>query len=127
MVRDAVLDFVVELMSLPSGLTANGLQVRSAHWQHSAARALHTRPQHDAHSCCGCVAACCRLQVLLFNLLPSPGSPLLPPETPGAPWEVPPQAAEVQDAVIAAIEQVCGVFVAQSAGLSASSGRTHSS
>lgn len=46
------------------------------------------------------------MQVLLFNLLPPPGSPALQADVPGEAWEPPPFAVEVQAAVVDAIEQV---------------------
>lgn len=53
-----------------------------------------------------CDALCCAVQVLLFNLLPPPGSPALQADVPGEAWEPPPFAVEVQAAVVNAIEQV---------------------
>lgn len=46
------------------------------------------------------------VQVLLFNLLPPPGSPPLQEDVPGEAWVPPPVAVEVQDAVVDAIDQV---------------------
>lgn len=57
---------------------------------------------------CVCVHA---TQVLLFNLLPPPGSPPLQPDVPGEPWVAPPLAVEVQAAVVDAMEQVGLCFV----------------
>lgn len=59
-----------------------------------------------AHSPVPCAVTCCAMQVLLFNLLPPPGSPALQADVPGEAWEPPPFAVEVQAAVVDAIEQV---------------------
>jgi hypothetical protein len=47
-------------------------------------------------------------QVLIFNLLPPPGSPPLQPDERGAAWSVPPLAVEVQAQVVDAMERVSG-------------------
>jgi hypothetical protein len=46
------------------------------------------------------------VQVLLFNLLPPPGSSPVQPDVPGEPWVPTAEAREVQAAVVDAIEQV---------------------
>lgn len=72
-------------------------------------------PLTDAHvQPCLVVAVVC-VQVLLFNLLPPPGSPPLQEDVPGEAWVPPPVALEVQGAVVAAIEQV-GVCTATASG-----------
>jgi hypothetical protein len=45
-------------------------------------------------------------QVLIFNLLPPPGSPPLQPDERGAAWSAPPLAVEVQAQVVDAMERV---------------------
>lgn len=84
------------------------LSTRSQHPHNQAASIIDPQPSgsgtHTTPGCC--CAACPLLQVLLFNLLPPPGSPPLQPDVPGEPWVPPPQAVEVQAAVVDAIEQV---------------------
>eukprot|EP00775_Hariotina_reticulata_P003857 gene3857-4114_t len=45
------------------------------------------------------------MQVMIFNLLPPPGSPPLAPDTPGESWVVPPAAVPVQADVMRAMEK----------------------
>jgi hypothetical protein len=47
-----------------------------------------------------------RCQVLIFNLLPPPGSAPLQPDERGAAWSAPPLAVEVQAQVVDAMERV---------------------
>jgi hypothetical protein len=53
-----------------------------------------------------CIALHC--QVLIFNLLPPPGSPPLQPDERGAAWSPAPLAEEVQAQVVDAMERVSG-------------------
>jgi hypothetical protein len=46
------------------------------------------------------------MQVMIYNLLPPPGSPPLAPDTPGESWVVPPAAVPVQADVMRAMEKV---------------------
>eukprot|EP00879_Flechtneria_rotunda_P029703 GHRR01032144.1.p1 GENE.GHRR01032144.1~~GHRR01032144.1.p1 ORF type:complete len:194 (+),score=57.72 GHRR01032144.1:208-789(+) len=46
------------------------------------------------------------LQVLIYSLLPPPGSPPLQPDQRGKAWSPPPLAVEVQEQVVNAVEQV---------------------
>lgn len=48
-------------------------------------------------------------QVLIFNLLPPPGSPPLQPDERGAAWSAPPLAVEVQAQLVDAMERVSGL------------------
>lgn len=90
----------------------------------SSLAALHHACRHAPHCCVTCwpvishirkkkcantvvvCAAAGAAQVLLYNLLPPPGSPPLQEDVPGEAWTPPPLAAEVQSAVVDAIEQV---------------------
>ncbi|WIA18820.1 hypothetical protein OEZ85_003501 [Tetradesmus obliquus] len=45
------------------------------------------------------------MQVLIFNLLPPPGSPPLQPDERGAAWSAPPLAVEVQAQLVDAMER----------------------
>lgn len=49
--------------------------------------------------------------MFIFNLLPPPGSNILPADERGEPWVVPEAAVEVQEQIADAIEKVCGLMV----------------
>jgi hypothetical protein len=65
--------------------------------------------------CCRSIVSCCTAlycQVLIFNLLPPPGSPPLQPDERGAAWSPPPLAVEVQAQVVDAMERVSVIVAA---------------
>jgi hypothetical protein len=73
-------------------------------------------PHAAAGQCCSCcvhpqLRALLSVQVLLFNLLPPPGSSPMQPDVPGEAWVPTAEAQEVQAAVVDAIEQVRTVLV----------------
>lgn len=72
---------------------------------HPSCNLIHARAYCCSAFCSICFLCRIRLQVLIFNLLPPPGSPPLAPDERGAAWEPPSLAVEVQADVVSAMEQ----------------------